>query len=75
LIFFSLEGEFEQGPMAPPPDKPLKTPAREPPNERKGAIGLLEVGTELKYSPGVIETEGAWGSFPVVQASFIPQIS
>jgi len=39
-----------KGPVS-PADKPLKTPAREPPNERKGAIGLLEVGIELKYSP------------------------
>jgi len=31
-------------------DKPLKTPAREPPNERKGAIGLLETVIEMEYS-------------------------
>jgi len=60
-----------------PADKPLKTPAREPPNERKGAIGLSEAGIKLKYSPGVMKTEGAWGSFlrfGISQAIVLPAL-
>jgi len=57
-------GQPESGGQVSPADKPLKTPAREPPNERKGASGLLEAVIEMKYSPGVMETEGAWRSFP-----------
>jgi len=45
-------GPPESGGQVSPADKPLKTPAREPPNERKGAPS--EAGIELKYSPNQI---------------------
>jgi len=74
-LFWS--GRMRRGPVS-PADKPLKTPAREPQNERKGAIGPSEAGIELKYSPNQIKYQESFPNsivlYLIFRESFEPKL-
>jgi len=64
-------GPPESGGQVSPADKPLKTPAREPPNERKGASGLFGDRYRIEVRTGCYGNGrgmGIFSSFPGLPA-------